>query len=396
MSRQRVAAVEGGVVAQAGELRSARLESVRALAALGVLVGHDFASYHGFGPATTHGFFNRALYGGGVGVFLFFALTGYLLYWPFARRDFLAGAAVNIRTYSLNRVLRIVPLYVVVVVATLAIVKDGGHAEWWWRFLTLSENFSPDTAGQVIGALWSVVVEIHFYILLPLLALALARLSRGRPAVAGGLLAALGAVSLVLWLWKVDRPHIALGPFAHAAPNDPLWRYNLPATFFYFVGGMMLALVRVHIERHGRPRVLDGPLGRASAWFAAAVALLLLDFQDLHWNPVMTVVGFLVVGACVLPLRPSPLHAVLSWRPLALVGVISYSIYAWQGPIIEELYGTSLPKGVVFVAVLVGVIGFSALSYRVVEAPFLRLRRRWADTSPAAPAPPAVAPNPSS
>ena len=69
-------------ISQAGELRSSRIESLRAVAALGVLVGHTFAiarAYHG----TYNGLRNQLISGGLLAVFLFFTLSGYLLYWPF-------------------------------------------------------------------------------------------------------------------------------------------------------------------------------------------------------------------------------------------------------------------------------------------------------------------------
>src|SRR4051794_25136434 len=74
-------------VQQAGERRSARIESLRALAALGVLFGHAYGWSHNWqGVYAT--FRGRVLLSGGFGVFLFFALSGYLLFLPFARATF--------------------------------------------------------------------------------------------------------------------------------------------------------------------------------------------------------------------------------------------------------------------------------------------------------------------
>src|SRR3982751_1085395 len=110
-------------VVQAGERRSAAVESLRAVAAVGVMVGHAWGLAHGYGPSSTDGVVGRVVYGGGFGVFFFFALTGYLMTWPFVRRAFGDGRRVDLRRYALNRVLRILPLYVVsVVVVLLAIL----------------------------------------------------------------------------------------------------------------------------------------------------------------------------------------------------------------------------------------------------------------------------------
>ena len=47
--------------------------------------------------------------------------------------------------------------------------------------------------------------------------------------------------------------------------------------------------------------------------------------------------SFLLVGAAVLPLRSGLLVRVLRWRPLAALGVASYSLYLWHYPIVEHL-----------------------------------------------------------
>jgi peptidoglycan/LPS O-acetylase OafA/YrhL len=371
-------------VLQAGERRIARVESLRALAAVGVMLGHAWGVAHGYGQSAQDSYLARVIFGGGFGVFLFFALSGYLLYWPFARRDFGGGAPVRLAAYARNRALRILPLYYVAVLVLLVLQEHGGTAEQWWRFLGLAQNFSAATVGTVDGVLWSVIVELHFYLLLPLLALGLARVARGSPGRATAALLALGALSLAGWL--------ALVTFAHAP--SPVWRYNLPTTFFFFVPGMGLALLRLHVEHH-RPGWLDGVAGRSGAWLAASALVWLAIFADYRLTPVAAIAAFLAVGACVLPLRSSPALRALDWRPLAALGVVSYSLYVWHSRIETNLdsHG-AIPHGFaaqLLIAVPVS-IGVAFLSYRLVELPFLRLRRRWsADSAPIEPPPAAAA-----
>ena len=98
-------------VEQAGEIRLARVESLRALAALGVLGSHAWGEHHSFTPAAYDGHLDRLVFGGGYGVYVFFALSGYLLFRPLARAAFGDGERVDLGDYGRNRVLRIVPLY---------------------------------------------------------------------------------------------------------------------------------------------------------------------------------------------------------------------------------------------------------------------------------------------
>ena len=125
--------------AQAGERRSTRIESLRALAALGVLVFHVLILSDARG---TNDLVRHLAFGGTFGVFLFFALTGYLLFTPFARAA-AAGTALDLRRYARNRALRILPLYYVVLVVLLLVQEGGGSFDQWWRFATSPSRSSP-------------------------------------------------------------------------------------------------------------------------------------------------------------------------------------------------------------------------------------------------------------
>lgn len=358
------APARGRGIEQAGQQRSARIESLRAVAAIAVMLGHVHGLAHDYGPTTVDSYPDRVLTGGGFGVFLFFGLSGYLLFWPFAKRGLGGGARIDLRRYALNRALRILPLYFISIVVVLAI--EGASAKQWVLFLLWLENFDRSTVGQVNGVLWSVVVELHFYALLPLLALGIARGSLRR---AGLVIGVLGAVSLGLWIANVLEPQRA----------DPLWRYNLPATFFFFTGGMLLTVLRLAWQERA-----PAWAGRRDAWLLAAVAITALIFYEYDLVPLMVVVSFLAVGACVLPLRDGGLERVLDWRPLAAVGVVSYSLYVWHARLIEwSLDADLLPKstpGLLITAVPL-CIAFAFVSYRFFEAPFLRLRKRWSTAS---------------
>ena len=354
-------------VVQAGEVRSARIESLRALAALAVLESHAWGISHGwYGGAIADSFPHRVLLGGGSGVFVFFALSGYLLAWPFFKRDFGGGQPIDLRRYALNRVLRILPLYYVAVVVLLLVQEGGGSLGQWWRFALLAENFSETTLRQVDTPLWSVVVEIHFYALLPLFALGLAALTRRRRGLAFAALVAIGLAGIAFRHWALARsPHTV-----------QMLRYSLPGTFYFFVPGMLLALMRVAWQER-RPVAVRGILESPTAWLLAAVPFWAVHF-DRYWDWPAAVGSFLVVGACVLPLRDAAPVRALEWRPLATLGIASYSLYVWHMPIVEALeravdagYGPLLGLG------LAVCIPVALVSYRLIEAPLLRLRRRW-------------------
>ncbi len=356
----------GRAVRQAGELRSARIESLRALAALAVLCSHVYLFA---GPAAYRSYRGRVLLGGGFGVWVFFGLTGYLLYLPFARRDLAGGPAPSFGRYAFNRAVRILPLYYVVTLVYLVVLRHPGGPGYWVRFLLFGENFSRATIGRLDGPVWSLVVELHFYVLLPLLAAGIGAVSRGSRTRAVAVLAALGAVALAVRWDTVLR----------TGGRDLLWRYNLPATFFFFVPGMLLAVLKVSCEE-ARPDWLRGPARRPAAWLLATVPIWLVVTYRYDWDPLVGAATFLLIGACVLPLEPSPLVRALEWRPLAVVGVASYSLYLWHLPIVTELGGHQLrgePMAMLWIVLVPLSCVIALASYRIVEAPFLTLRKRW-------------------
>ena len=57
---------------------------------------------------------------------IFFATSGYLLYLPFARRDFASGEQISLRQYAFNRARRIFPLYWVGLIVVLLAFRGGG------------------------------------------------------------------------------------------------------------------------------------------------------------------------------------------------------------------------------------------------------------------------------
>jgi peptidoglycan/LPS O-acetylase OafA/YrhL len=363
------------VVEQAGELRSARIESLRAVAALGVYAGHVFGQANDYEPART--FADRVLLGGGFGVFLFFALSGYLLFWPFAKRDYLGGPSIDYGRYARNRALRILPLYFVVVVVLLIVAEGGGTLEQWLSWLTFSENFTTDRTNltDVNGLMWSVVIELHFYLVLPFLAIALARLSGRSLSRAAAILLALGAASFALrYVTFYDEARRV---------EEPLLDYSLPSTFFFFVAGMLVVLLRIAWERRP-PKLIRGPLAWAETWMAASLVFWLLVFDDYAHGYLAAVASAFLVAACVLPLRGGPVMRLLEWKVLAFVGVISYSYYLWHLPILESIGEASWePDSTVgLLAVSLPIcLAAAYLSYRFVESPFLRLRRRWGATT---------------
>jgi peptidoglycan/LPS O-acetylase OafA/YrhL len=360
-------------VTQAGEVRSSRIESLRALAALAVLESHTFGLPRAFGPATNplqH--IESSAY---LAVYVFFALTGYLLFKPFATRIVAGGPGVDYRRYAINRVVRILPLYYVVLIVLLLAQERGGNFSQWWHFMLFAQNFSTSTVQTVDGPMWSLVIEVHFYVLLPLLALGIGRLARGSSRRAIAVLLTLAVASILVH-------HYGDG---YRPPGNVPWNSSLPATFFFFVPGMVLAILGAEAgKRTLTTRVPQ--FARAELWLLAAIPLwtYAIFLSTLTGEVCVAVGAFFVLGACVLPLHGGWILGALDWKPIAALGVCSYSLYLWHVPLVRWLmhrdlawFGHVPPAGLFFLQAAALCVPVALLSYALVESPFLRLRKRW-------------------
>lgn len=332
------------------------------MAALGVLVFHVLivSDARGTNDLTRH-----LAFGGAFGVYLFFALSGYLLFTPFARAA-LGGPSVDLARYARNRALRILPLYYVVLATVLIVQEDGGTFAQWWRFATFTESFFLSTVNTVNGPMWSLAVELEFYVLLPLIGLAVAKLARGSRAGAAMIVVALAIASIAVWWVTVYQP----------ARPDPRWRYSLPATFFHFTPGMLVALLRIELER--RPRRLP----RADLLVVSGVAIwAVAAYQPRASSLIVVLASFFILAAVALPLRGGLLLRLLDLRALVAVGLVSYSLYLWQLPVIEATAErVDLGFAPLLALSLIACLASAFVSYFVVERVFLRMRERWGPT----------------
>jgi peptidoglycan/LPS O-acetylase OafA/YrhL len=373
------------VVTQAGERRSASIESLRALAALSVLAFHVFyvdTQHH----ARRLSLGDQVGLSGRYGVFFFFAISGYLLFRPFVESHLADGADVSLRRYARNRALRILPLYYVVLLVLFLGSSGVIPASEALRYGLFLENYSTHTIYRVDTPMWSLVVEVQFYVLLPLIGLGLARWGAGRPKRWLAALAAIGLASYASrWLLVYLQPY---------SVTQLEWTASLPTNFMFFIPGMLLAVLasqREWLSSWRERRVA----GSGSVWTAVAVAAwalaVLLWPNQRAFEAAVLVVSFLILGACSLELERSRALGFLRLRPLALIGVISYSIYLWHENFVL-LLAPHLGSPLLGTAVLVPLcLAWAAVSYLVIERPFLRQRRPAPAATPLAESPAAGA-----
>ena len=259
-----VAEVPDAVSPPPGQPRFGLMDSVRGLAALGVLLAHvsifsQEVRYHWWGVVPGNLF---------IGVPIFFVLSGFLIYRPFFNTELTAARQLRIRDYARRRVLRIVPAYWLAL-TVLAIYPglSGVFGSQWWRYYGFLQFYDRNASLGGMGVAWTLCIEVAFYLLLPVYA-GLTRWAARRFDAAGkvrfqlALLALLGAGSIILRV--VDQ--------------DEVMQNSLLTHFYWFAVGMALAVASVAVQGRGmKSRAIDWLSARpGTCWLAAAAVYLVM------------------------------------------------------------------------------------------------------------------------
>lgn len=308
--------------------------------------------------------------GGFVGVDVFFVISGYLIT-TIVFGELEKGEFSLARFYE-RRARRILPaLFVVTMVTTAAAwfillpedLKELGKsllavALFASNFLFWNESGYFDTSAEYLPLLhtWSLAVEEQYYMLFPLLAVALFR--RGRRTVVVGLcVIALGSFALAQW-----------GAAAH--PNAAF--YLLPFRAWELMVGALAAL---HLSRTG----MNPPGADRFSNVLAGLGLVMIALSIYLYDRATPFPGVYalvpVIGAVLIVLFARPHNLVgqlLGMRVLVYVGLLSYSAYLWHQPLFALMRRASLeePHIWVFLGLTVVTFALAFLTYRFVETPF--------------------------
>jgi peptidoglycan/LPS O-acetylase OafA/YrhL len=413
-----------------GNPRFPLFDSARAIGALAIVLAHVAS----FGPWMTTTWVGRLFNGLSVGVWIFFAVSGFLLYRPFAAARAAGRPGPSLGDFARRRVLRIVPAYwLALIVLSLwpgQPYVTGPFTHDWWRYFGFLQIYGSGYREQGLVVAWSLCVEVTFYALLPLYAIGVRRLARK----AGWKLAEISPLIAIATLGLTVRGLCANGVLSWS------WSPTLLGTMQFFTVGMGLAVASVALQ--GRPvRSSVGKLllrrvewSWALAFAAFVFANTVFDYFQVHgYPPWLQVTGNDALGmaTALLVLFPAVFGATLGGLPrrilasrlLSWLGVVSYGIFLWHVTLLGWLIGPGYSVGLgpspssplvralpsvlsdhVLLAALVSTLVLSvtaaALSYYLVELPFLRLKERRlraffnrrvreAEPRPALPTPPA-------
>jgi len=345
--------------------RDGGLDLLRGVAALSVVLFHLWLYARPAPSAAVHGLTDTIWSAGRLGLVLFFVLSGYLLYrpWVQARRN--ATAPPSLRTYLRRRAARVLPAYYLALAGSIVLLAGAAGTpgvrlappELLALFAVFAQNLSPATIMKLDPPMWTLAVEVAFYLLLPLLGALMMRARR--PVVVPLAAAATG----LLYDWAI----------AGHGLSQP-WTKALPALLPLFAVGMLIAHLRPTVRPSRSTRrgllIAAGALVVANAaWHQVGAGHLGLVLRD-----VPAAAGFaLLICARDCDPRRNVIARALSW-----IGIISFGLYLWHVPVIwwlRSMHLLALDPVTALPVVLSLSLALASASWYLIERPVMRRTR---------------------
>ena len=380
------------------------LDGLRAVACLAVVLVH-------YNPAPLQpsdallGVLNRGfarLSLANVGVIFFYTLSAFLLTYLAVKESAQSGG-FQVRRFWVRRCLRIWPLYFLCLAVSFLQLRSGSIApmQTWswtrdhsWMFILFLSNWSlalnqvggySDHSIPELAILWSIAVEEQFYLVYPLLFIVATGSRRGRIVIAG-------FVVLAALVFRMAFLFLPVGPLVPSSSGGMYY-----ATWTYldvFLAGAIAGWVAAgasHLSVQAKTMFTRRGVGTL---LVGCLLLISFGWNDRWWYPYgwVSLVGYGVTGVAfssvLLWVWSNPdarLCRVLRSGPMRTLGVLSYGMYLWHpvagflatrrlsvlGPSVGQHDLLTLAHWSMY---LVTTLGIAALTYGLVERPFLSLK----------------------
>jgi peptidoglycan/LPS O-acetylase OafA/YrhL len=338
---------------------------------------------------------------GYVGVDMFFVLSGFLIS-GLLYREYQKRGAISFKRFFIRRGLKIYPAFYVMLLVTFIVQLTAGKLSGWGAYareILFVQNYKP----AIWLHCWSLGVEEHFYILLPILLLLLIRFSSNSSNPFRAIPRTFLVVAVVCFALRAATVHFTPPASYNGDTIAMPTHLRIDELFFGVLLGYLYSFHRERVDNLMRPtsnRLLIG---------LATIVLLSTSFIFPGTSRFYLVFGptFLYLGFGGLLLLSLYVRGVLPPRfagPLgklgtaaAFVGLYSYSIYLWQGVFglytirgLKQFFHIQLAGFPFFAWYFFGCVAFGIVMARLIEFPVLRLRDRMfpaLQQPPARPAP---------
>lgn len=348
---------------------SRKLDGVRGLAILAVLIGHSPFLF--VTRSSILEWYSPLVDGGVLGVDLFFVLSGFLITSKLLEMHAERGR-ISFTVFYISRATRLLPaLYVMLLIMSTIHMMEGVPVSRIWPtvvaavfyVINFATTLSLPPLLEGMGHLWSLSVEEQFYIFWPMV-LVVATKRRARAVVVALLVAAVS-----VGMWRIFR-----------FEANPGWFVFIRSRTDIRMDGLLYGAVTAFVVRE---QLISRKLLSFLGSVGVVVIVLHLVLASIT-NPSTIRFGLALFNiACSLLIAalvcaPMPLWGVFEWKAMVLLGRISYGLYLWHLPIWIFVVRHSSSRSPLFVAPLSITLTamLTALSWRFVEQPAMRLRPR--------------------
>ena len=356
------------------------LDHLRAAAILLVVLFH-YTFYYGV-PQWLDSFSGF----GWSGVDLFFVLSGYLISDKLFR-DFEARGRIGFKGFYLNRVLRIVPAYLAVVALyfSFPFLQEGRGLQPLWKFLTFTQNISIDLYRNTFSHAWSLCVEEHFYILLPILLHFI--FSRKLSPRAIYIFVAVAALGIIIRysIWET----LVAGTYGRMRILAAIKDIYYPT--YCRLDGLLVGVAIASIFKY-QPSLKEKLVKHGNGLLASSILLLIATYflfggtlVSQKFTSLLTAVfGFPLVSIAyglmvIAAMSPGCILSRYRFWPTAMLATLSYAIYL-SHKMVNHIVNTHLKQVFAlesvpaFLVCLLGTVLCGLALHLIVEKPFLMLR----------------------
>lgn len=319
---------------------------------------------------------------GGLGVTIFFFLSGFLITTLLTNEHDLTGT-ISLKNFYIRRLYRLFPPLYFVIALTLLIVTIQGnishiklsgflsqilHYSNYYIIFVGKEGLIPG-----LGILWSLAVEEHFYVFFPLFLLFfINKITKQNIAIL------ITIIIIAVITWRIILV-LNYDIFALRSPDYLYTYYATDTRFDSILYGCLMALIcnPMHTEKEEQNNKL------ISVGMMLGIGLLL--FTLLYREPIFReTIRYTLQGIAMFPIfyyvitqNKSFIYKALNYKPLAFLGKISYTFYLSHYVLIylaQEIFGNTLMVKTV-IAMLLTLL-FSTFMYYFVEKRFALLRKK--------------------
>jgi peptidoglycan/LPS O-acetylase OafA/YrhL len=293
------------------------LEGLRFLAILPVVIQHCverwYRNAYTPGISTASDALINYCLGGGTGVYLFYAISGFILPLPFAVKRLHHQPMGSLKTYFMRRLTRLEPPYILVMlllaIAALLLHKLSGGETLGYFFtgITYSSTLVYRHFNTLNPVIWSLEVEIQFYIIAPFITYFIF----GIKDFMQRNLVIIGGILLVVFIQQQTGISNGLN----------VLRYTILGQLHYFLAGILM--VNLYLENKLQP-------GAQTRWWNLAAILAVFSMPAFRW---VTGYGKTVVFVFVLSVlfigafRAGAFNRFVKSPWIMAIGGMCYSIY---------------------------------------------------------------------